>query len=232
MWKSGLLIFTSTSCACWKLWSFSSTQLLVLCKVKWRGLNWNIEDLQPGWHSIDRFLDTLLHEMCLLTRYLAMIWKWIRHKHTDFTDCLQLILMSRIPRFFLGMGVHVQAVDTRALLSSCVARERGYMYNISSTSLSTVSFLWHPTHRRPAHPDGANQVPRKRKTHQYIQIGTNFTNFSIHLEDENCTTIQFVTVTLVPSLMSWQLWNYVLPEPDQEQCRSVLRNGSLVPGQH
>ena len=224
----------STSCAYWKLWYFASTQLLVLCKVKWRGLNRNIEDLEPGWHSIDKFLDTLLHERCFLTCYIALIWKWIRHERTDFTDCLQLILMSRIPRFFWEwlcmckqlIPGHFSPPTWPGNEDTCTAKTNHPRHTILYLFCVVIPL----TGDKPILMELIRFRGRERRIN--ISLADRHQLHGLR-DDENCARIQSVILTLVPSLMSWQLWNYyLLPEPDQEQCRSVLRNGSLVPGQH
>ena len=103
------LVCTSTSCACWQRWQYTNTRLLLLCTR----LNGNSRILEAGSHSVDKFLDILHGWECFVACYISMIQRWIK--------CVCINFTTNVHGFpgFLGMGVHVQAINTRPLSLLC-----------------------------------------------------------------------------------------------------------------
>ena len=82
----------------------------LLCRQS-GGLKQKLKDLRSGlaqhW-QVSRYSTCMTNHF--LTCCLLIIWKWIGHIRTNFTDRLQTYMDSWV---FLGMNAHAQAVNTR-----------------------------------------------------------------------------------------------------------------------
>jgi len=88
MWNCrniGLLICTSTSCACQK-WQWFASTYCRSCVGKWRGSNNNSRTLEADLHTVDKFPDAL-HAHKAFSNFLPLII--LKQINTDFTDHLK-----------------------------------------------------------------------------------------------------------------------------------------------